>query len=1190
MGNNITKKIASVAISFATVVTLSGVMPLAAHAQSADLQAQITALLAQIQTLQAQLAAQQGGAAPMASYSYTRNLTVGSRGEDVKALQSFLKGKGYLAVEPTGYFGGLTKAALAKYQSAMGISPAVGYFGPKTMASVSAAGGSAGAGSGSVVVPSGSGLSVKLSASQPAATIAPASASRIPFTKLDLTAGAADVTVNSLTVERTGLAADSAFAGVILVDETGAQLGLAKTLNSDHKAVVGSPKVIKAGTTVTWTVAGNRAAAGALGGQTASLAVTAVDAGSSVVSAAYPMTGTTQTINETLSIGSVTMARGPLDPAANQTKNIGTNGYIFTSVKVTAGSAERVYLKSVRWNQTGSVGSADLGNVKTHVEGDAFDTAVSSDGKYYTAVFPGNGILIDKGFSKEVSLRGDIVGGSSRTVIFNLAKRTDLYLVGETYGYGVIPPQTGAAVANTNTSAFSSTEDPWYDASKVTVSSGTMTVSADSAGVPAQNVALNLSNQALGGWSVDVKGEAISVASIKFNGTITGGAAAGFADVTGMTLVDGNGKVLAGPVDGAGATTQGGVMVTFTDTITFPVGVTKLALKGKLGATSGFVNNDTLTASTTPSTDWTTVTGVTTGVTVTPSPTSAVSGNTMTVKGPAVTISVSSVPIAQTVIAGSAQFAFANVILDTAASGEDLRLTALPLEYNQPNGGNPTSLTSCKAYDGATVLTTGSNVVNPTAAGSSTSFTFDGGGITLTRGTSKTVTIKCDISASATNGYAWGYNTTSSPSPTGLVSGQSATVTENGSVGQTMTVASSGTLTASKDTNSPSYAVVSPGQTVELGRIKFVAANEDVQLRQVALQITGAASSTRVDLVGQKVDLYDGLTLIGSAVFASGNTATSSALSGFTVPKDGYKVLSVKGTIAGISNSGPLTRSGDLLSVDYDGNNTGVNGNYGVGSSSGTNITPTGSDTDVSGVRVMRAYPTVAQVALSSGEALLAAGTAKPLYKFKVTANNGDIALYKMSFSVSSSTAAGSAATVTKYSLFAFTNDTFSSPDPNYSTGVNANGLVNAGNCYNVLGNNAQSAPTGGNLGTGSVLVEIYVDRTGCNQGTTTLVIPSGSSRWFRLEGSVGTLAPSGTSETIQTQLEGDTAYPVNAATLMQIAKVATGGADSDTNNDFIWSPISTTTTSLHTDLDWTNGYGVPGLPGTNLTAQSLTK
>ncbi len=66
------------------------------------------------------------------SYTFTRNLTVGSRGADVTALQTMLQAKGFLSVAPTGYFGGLTKAALAGWQASVGISPAVGYFGPLT--------------------------------------------------------------------------------------------------------------------------------------------------------------------------------------------------------------------------------------------------------------------------------------------------------------------------------------------------------------------------------------------------------------------------------------------------------------------------------------------------------------------------------------------------------------------------------------------------------------------------------------------------------------------------------------------------------------------------------------------------------------------------------------------------------------------------------------------------------------------------------------------------------------------------------------------------------------------------------------------------------------------------------------------------------------------------------------------------
>lgn len=71
--------------------------------------------------------------------SYTRDLTVGSTGADVVALQTYLEAKGHLVI-PTGvskgYFGPLTRSALASYQAAMGISPAVGYFGPITRANV----------------------------------------------------------------------------------------------------------------------------------------------------------------------------------------------------------------------------------------------------------------------------------------------------------------------------------------------------------------------------------------------------------------------------------------------------------------------------------------------------------------------------------------------------------------------------------------------------------------------------------------------------------------------------------------------------------------------------------------------------------------------------------------------------------------------------------------------------------------------------------------------------------------------------------------------------------------------------------------------------------------------------------------------------------------------------------------------
>lgn len=70
---------------------------------------------------------------------FSADLTLGSTGTEVTMLQNFLMGKGYaIAAGATGYFGAQTKAALASYQSASGISPSSGYFGPLTRMKVNA--------------------------------------------------------------------------------------------------------------------------------------------------------------------------------------------------------------------------------------------------------------------------------------------------------------------------------------------------------------------------------------------------------------------------------------------------------------------------------------------------------------------------------------------------------------------------------------------------------------------------------------------------------------------------------------------------------------------------------------------------------------------------------------------------------------------------------------------------------------------------------------------------------------------------------------------------------------------------------------------------------------------------------------------------------------------------------------------
>ncbi len=82
----------------------------------------------------------------------TRNLSFGSRGADVTALQNFLIAEGDLAVgNNTGYFGRLTEAAVKKWQSRNGVvssgtprTTGYGAVGPRTRAAIARVCGSRG--------------------------------------------------------------------------------------------------------------------------------------------------------------------------------------------------------------------------------------------------------------------------------------------------------------------------------------------------------------------------------------------------------------------------------------------------------------------------------------------------------------------------------------------------------------------------------------------------------------------------------------------------------------------------------------------------------------------------------------------------------------------------------------------------------------------------------------------------------------------------------------------------------------------------------------------------------------------------------------------------------------------------------------------------------------------------------------
>jgi peptidoglycan hydrolase-like protein with peptidoglycan-binding domain len=105
-----------------------------------EMQSLLVSLESQLQALETKA----GITTNSSSYIFTRNLTIGSRGMDVQALQHYLNTHGFpvnstltyagsLGYE-TQYFGTATQAALAEFQKSVSITPAVGYFGSITMA------------------------------------------------------------------------------------------------------------------------------------------------------------------------------------------------------------------------------------------------------------------------------------------------------------------------------------------------------------------------------------------------------------------------------------------------------------------------------------------------------------------------------------------------------------------------------------------------------------------------------------------------------------------------------------------------------------------------------------------------------------------------------------------------------------------------------------------------------------------------------------------------------------------------------------------------------------------------------------------------------------------------------------------------------------------------------------------------
>ena len=437
-------------------------------------------------------------------YSWTRNLRIGATGDDVLKLQQFLNTDTSTTIAPSGtgsaghesgVYGILTSRAVTKFQekyksdtlSPMVLTNGTGLVGTLTRAKLNTLCIAPTVNIQASTIPDTATTTfdtlVVSDPGQPASSIASAGAGGVPFISVTLAAGNKDVTINNIAVRRIGLGADDAFANIALNDPSGLQIGDVVSLNSNHIATFRQPFTILAHTSETLTIVGNLASdLSNFVGQMPSLEIDSINASSPVVGS-LPLKGVAQTLNNSLTIGSVLATVSSFDPQTSLKRYIGDTGVRFSGIQMTASSQEDITLSSIIWYQSGTASASDLANVTTLANGTSSPAVVRPDGKTYVSVFT-PGIVIPKGQSIDVYLQGDLkTTGANRTVEFDISDNTDdVALTGDSYGFGDgISPSGNTATSGhsvfitSDGSTGGNTGTPFYAGSVTSISGGTLT-------------------------------------------------------------------------------------------------------------------------------------------------------------------------------------------------------------------------------------------------------------------------------------------------------------------------------------------------------------------------------------------------------------------------------------------------------------------------------------------------------------------------------------------------------------------------------------------------------------------------------------------------------------------------------------------------------------------------------------------
>jgi hypothetical protein len=856
-----------------------------------------------------------------------------------------------------------------KFQTKHAIAPVAGYVGAKTRAVLNTMGGTTG-GTGGVIVPTGTNVSVALSYDNPASgTIisGQAIADLAHFTFSNPTGTEAKVT--NLVFARTGVSNDITLSNIYLYNG-GARLTDAAAVSNGKITFNDSSGLftIPAGGMKTIAVKADIYGTNT-SGQIIGVSLSSAKSGATDIAGAYPVVGNNHSIASSGTIAAASWGT-VVNPSTTPELQV---GLVMWQDNVTI-SERSVNLSNFTLRQIGSVGTSDLASFQLFIDGVQFGATVPAmDANGYVTFTSATPKLIATG-SHTIKMVGDIVGGSTKTFSWHLQQASDAAFVDS---------QLGATILSTvGTAVFSDRTTTTSTINSTTGGSLSIVKATDS---PSGNVVLNGSNVLLAKYTLKAIGESMKIETIDV----------GNAASTSATYTLRNGALYA---DGAQVGSTKAIKGGSTPDTAFTLGSSLIVVPGTpvtLEVRADIYNSGT--------TGGTLVAGYTIQAEImipangykkmasqlyNSSATSEYAGTELTVASGSISGSKNSSYGSRTVVKPQTAYKIGSFTV-TAADSETINLNTVNVDFVKASApsvglasGDVTDLyvvygtkqTTTKTTADVTTVSTSANAfsINETLAPNA-SMTFDiYGTLNTSIGDNDTVITSLYVSGLTAD------------------SGETAAITEVS--GQTISFAS-GTMSAAVTTDSEIKLLVG-NTTPKIASFRFTAINDTFTLTDMGLTVE--ASQNGVDAIAAGAIRNFVLKSSGMAdkivTLTSATTATSTGMT-LTIPAndsngktvDVYAYLNDVGISAATSSANVKVTLASYKSRTSTGEIYNGGGVFAAGQNQ----------------YVMKSIPTIALVSLPS--TVLQAGT-QTLSKFSITPDAaGTIGWKQLIFSVAKS-------------------------------------------------------------------------------------------------------------------------------------------------------------------------------------------